>query len=313
MTLSAVTNGSAGAASAPPAVSAELAQQLSDPQVAAALASLLDRLDVIALIVETLDGFMRRSETILDSAVSSAEELRTTVDATPAMAAVDLGETLGAAATLASALPAFTPALMRGIESGAIDALASPELVRMLETLSRPGIADSVAGLLEHLDLAVMLVQSLDGVLRRSETIMGSVIDSADDLRTTIGALPGVGGLVPGAEHLDLTELLAAGAALAAALPQAAPGLIRGMESGAIDALTSPALVHVLRLVSAGAEAGISDPSPVEVRGALSMARMLKDPDVSRALGFFATLARSIGKQLPGGSAAGTSSMSTPK
>jgi len=37
---------------------------------------------------------------------------------------------------------------------------------------------------------------------------------------------------------------------------------------------------------------------PIEVGGPVSLLRLLRDPDVSRALSFFATVAKSVGKEL---------------
>lgn len=296
---SAVPNGSVAGIAAAPVVPEEILQRLGDPQVAASLAGLLDRLDVIVMLVESLDGLLRHSETILDSAVGSANDLRTTVEATSGGTSVDIGATLAAASMLAATLPDAAPALVRGVESGAIDELTSPELVGLLKLLGDPAVGVALTHLVEHLDLVVMLVDALDGLLRRSETILDSVVASAGELRTTVDGLPAAAGVVPGLGDIDVRESAAAATGLFGALPDMAPALIRGAQSGAIDALTSPALVHVLKLAAAGVDDGLSDSDPIEVKGALSLGRILKDPDVARALGFFATLTRSIGRRLP--------------
>lgn len=299
MSSPAVSNGSAGSTSAAPTLPPELVERLSDPKVVASLTQLLDRVDVVLMLVESLDGLLRHSETILESAVDSATDLRTTVDATPGATSVDIAKTIGAASALAAVLPDATPAIVRGVESGALDELTSPELVSVLGLLSDPQVSASLATLVERLDLLVLLVQSLDGFLRHSETVMESVVDSAADFRATVDALPGTSDLAPGLDGVDVRASAAAAVTLLAALPDMAPALVRGAESGAIEALTSPGLVEVLKLAAAGVQDGLADPAPVHVRGALSAARILRDPDVGRALGFFATIARSIGRNLP--------------
>ncbi len=51
-------------------------QRLNDPNVAQSLNRLLDRLDSVAFFVESMDGFVRRGETIIDSISSTVDELR---------------------------------------------------------------------------------------------------------------------------------------------------------------------------------------------------------------------------------------------
>lgn len=172
----------------------------------------------------------------------------------------------------------------------------------LADRLADPRVADSLAALLDRLDVIVLLVESVDGLLAHSETILDSAVESAADARLTIDGAVAEEGDKPGLANLgeiDLRDTADAGAQLLLALPELAPVLLRGFESGAIDQLTSESLVQILHLVSEGTRAGLADPNPVEVKGALSLARTMKDPDVARALGFFLTILRSIGRQLP--------------
>lgn len=65
----------APAVSTGPAAEA-LRARLEDPRVAAALNELLDRADVIAFLVEGLEGFLRRGEVIADSLADALGDLR---------------------------------------------------------------------------------------------------------------------------------------------------------------------------------------------------------------------------------------------
>ncbi len=50
--------------------------RLDDPQVAAALNTLLDHADVLAVLVSGLDGFVRRGDTITETVSSAVAEFR---------------------------------------------------------------------------------------------------------------------------------------------------------------------------------------------------------------------------------------------
>ena len=53
-----------------------LRARLDDPRTAAALHELLDRAEVLAFLVEGVDGFLRRGEVIADSLASAVGDLR---------------------------------------------------------------------------------------------------------------------------------------------------------------------------------------------------------------------------------------------
>lgn len=56
----------------------ELKARLDDPKVAAALSSLLDHADLLAILVSGLDAFIARGDTITDSLGDGIEDLRAT-------------------------------------------------------------------------------------------------------------------------------------------------------------------------------------------------------------------------------------------
>lgn len=278
MSLSTNPNGSTEAeAQAAAAAATQMLMRLGEPKVVEAMTKLLDRLDVIVMLVDSLDGVARRSETILESAMQTAGEARVTVESAPGVSEVDMPATLAATAALAGALPDMAPAL------------TSPGMQKTLALLSDENLADSLARLVSHSEILVVLVEALDGMIQRSETILDSVIKGGGELRSTIA------GTKP---EVDLGQAILAVQQMAAVLPEVTPALVRGAKSGAIDELTSPALVDMLHLVSKGTRDALADPQPVSVGGALSLMRVLKDPDVARSISFFATLGRAVGRAL---------------
>jgi len=162
----------------------------------------------------------------------------------------------------------------------------------LAERLRDPQVAAQLSQVIDKLDVIVLALNSLDGLLAHSETIFDSVVASAKDAVATADGSPDLRGI-------DVKASADAGAQLVGALPRMTPALLRGVDSGAIDELTSPALVKVLHLFSAGAGAALDDPSPVQINGAMSVLRALKDPDTAKGLSFFVTVARAVGRQLP--------------
>jgi len=161
----------------------------------------------------------------------------------------------------------------------------------LAERLADPHVAASLAAVLDRMDVVALVVTALDGLLAHSETILDSAVESFADAKTTVEANDQAKGIDVGASTDAAVQLLAA-------LPNMAPALVRGAESGAIDHLTSPALVELLGLLSDASGRALADPRPVEVGGVLSLARSLRDPDVQRALGFLLTVARALGQRL---------------
>jgi len=166
--------------------------------------------------------------------------------------------------------------------------------------LNDPAVADALASLLDRAELLAVLVEGLDQFISRSEVIGDNLLGGISELRTAVAsntALKDSG--------VDLKALAEAGASLAAVLPQAAPGMVAAVETGAIDKLfasgvVGPEAVDQVAILAQGLVGGsrafVTD--PVEIGGPLSLLRLLKDPDINRALSFFATVARSVGQEI---------------
>ncbi len=163
--------------------------------------------------------------------------------------------------------------------------------------LSDPKVVNALATLLDHADLLAVLVEGLDLFLGRSQVIGDSLINGIRELRGPEGSPPG--------ESLDLTGMATAGIQLAALLPKATPGMVEAVESGAVEKLLASGVVSAealpqVELLARALVRGSEDfeRQPIEVSGPLTLLRLFKDPEISRALSFFATVAKSVGREL---------------
>ncbi|MFN8195217.1 MAG: DUF1641 domain-containing protein [Nocardioidaceae bacterium] len=167
----------------------------------------------------------------------------------------------------------------------------------LYQRFSDPHVANSLATLLDHADLLALLVEALDSFVARSEVIGDNLVSSITELREASGGSGGSG--------VDVAALAQSATMLAAALPQAAPGIVRLVESGTADKLIATTEVSAealdqVQLIARGLKRGSDDfvTRPVQVGGVLSAAKLLKDPDIARALSFFATVAKAVGQEL---------------
>ena len=166
--------------------------------------------------------------------------------------------------------------------------------------LNDPVVATALTSLLDRAELLAVLLEGLDGLVARSEVIGDNLAGSFTELRTTVQSNEAFAD-----SGVDLQALADAGVSLAAVLPKAAPGMVAAVESGAIDKLFAsgvigPEAVDQVAIVANGLVRGSSAfaSQPVEIGGALSLLRLLKDPDINRALSYFATVAKAIGQEI---------------
>lgn len=180
----------------------------------------------------------------------------------------------------------------------------SSRAAALAERLEDPQVAASLSTLLDHADLLAVLVTGLDQLVVRSEVMGDSLLDGLQELRATVDAADGP----------DLEELASAATSLAAVLPKAAPGMVAAVESGVIDRLlasdlVSPEALDGLSVVARGLTSGGADYEAgrrVETKGVVSLARVMRDPDVQRALSYLATVAKAIGRELDHTPSSGT-------
>jgi len=94
-----------------------LLDRLNDPTVAASLNSLLDNIELLAVLVAGLDGLARKGEVIGDTIAEVLDQIRSTTQSTgldPMQAAQQLG-------TIIPTLAAASPAINRILESPIVE------------------------------------------------------------------------------------------------------------------------------------------------------------------------------------------------
>ncbi|MDY6995878.1 MAG: DUF1641 domain-containing protein [Actinomycetota bacterium] len=98
--------------------------RLDDPRVAAALNTLLDHADLLAVLVSGMDGFVRRGDDITANLTSAWGELSGSSEQIPALAAlrdVDLSQLSASLAVLSGGLVKATPAINTLMNSSLTD------------------------------------------------------------------------------------------------------------------------------------------------------------------------------------------------
>jgi hypothetical protein len=123
--------------------------RLDDPQVAAALNTLLDHADVLAVLVSGLDGFVRRGDTITETVSSAVAEFRGASVGGDALKGVDLQGLAASLATLSGSVVGATPALNTLLSSGLTDPQAAQVLASLGDSLvdGKAGAANPPKGL----------------------------------------------------------------------------------------------------------------------------------------------------------------------
>ncbi|MDP3950183.1 DUF1641 domain-containing protein [Microbacterium sp.] len=175
---------------------------------------------------------------------------------------------------------------------------ASPEVAGLLMRLEDPRVASGLQNLLDHVDLLAILAVGLDGFVARSELIGGALADSVTELRTAAEA-------TKPAEPVDLAGVVTSLVALSSALPKFTPTITRVADEDFLanmldSGIFSPdSLAHIGLLASAvnqGASAAAAQ--PIQIKGAMSMYRQIKDPDIARGLGYTLSILKAVGRVL---------------
>ena len=161
----------------------------------------------------------------------------------------------------------------------------------LMERLDDPQVAAALTNLLDHADLLAILIVGLDGLVGRSETIGQTLVEGLTDLK-------GIAGNGDGDVVASLTTL-------SAALPKLAPMVAEVADSGLLDSvldsgIADPAMITEVSRIGRGLTAGAAAAreQPIEVTGIFSAMKLLKDPDIQRAVSYFAAVAKSIGVEL---------------
>ncbi len=175
---------------------------------------------------------------------------------------------------------------------------ASPELVALIERLEDPRVASGLQNLLDHVDLLAILVVGLDGFVSRSELIGEALVDGVSEIRELSGASAT-------ARPLDIGALASSMFALSSAIPKLTPAITRVADDSVLGNLldsgivSQESLAHI-GLLATAVNQGAADATlkPIEVKGARSIYRQLKDPDVARGLGYTLNILKAVGREL---------------
>ncbi|GAA0615139.1 DUF1641 domain-containing protein [Sporichthya brevicatena] len=281
-----------------------LKARLDDPQVAAALSNLLDHADLLAVLLVGLDGFVSRSEMIGDALAEGVDDFRQIAASIPKPDGVSGGDVVSSLMTVSAVLPRLAEPMARLAESGLIE--------RVLDS----GVIDH---LLKHADLLGVLLDGLDGFVRRGDTISDSVADGVAELR-------GITNSVQKPAGIDGAELVSNLVSLASLLPALTGTLTRVVESRILDrvlesrvidsvldshvienfldsGMLAPQTVNQLAMVGrALSNASAETADPASVPGLFGLLRLRKDPEIARALAFAIAMSRSLGAELEAGS-----------
>lgn len=115
-----------------------LIRRLEDPQTAASMAQILDHLDLIATLIDGLDGFIRRADVISESVTAGVADIRqlaTAGDHERPWASVDVGALTDTLARLSTAAANAAPALERLLNSPLTDVRTADTIADLGEAL----------------------------------------------------------------------------------------------------------------------------------------------------------------------------------
>ena len=267
-----------------------LRQRLNDPGTAELLLQVLDRLDVLALTLNSMDGLLRRSDTIIENIAGSVRDVRQNAPAMP----LDAEKTI---AILSQSLPQLVEALPHITQS-------LPQLLALSDRLNDQATAVALQTLLDKIELVAFGISALDAFLQRSDTIIESIAKSVHDVRknapggememisNAVSAMPQLAQTLPLMAD-RLPQLLAVATQVQTVLES--PEIIALMSSGIFSPETIFVISHAGDALVESYNASKVNPQQIGLMGLL---RALGDPDVQRGLGFLVDFGKRFGQQL---------------
>jgi uncharacterized protein YjgD (DUF1641 family) len=175
---------------------------------------------------------------------------------------------------------------------------ASPEIEALVDRLQDPRVASGLQNLLDHVDLLAILVIGLDGFVGRSELIGEALVEGVSDIRELADAADVTG-------SVDIAGTVSSLVAVASMLPKLTPVLTRMVDEDVVGSMLdsgifSPDSLAHIGLLATAVNRGATDAveTPIQVKGAYSMLRQLKDPDVARGLGYTLSILKAVGREL---------------
>lgn len=281
----------------PSPVPDRLQQRLQEPGTTEALLHILDKLDLIAFSLDSVDGFLQRGDAIIENVSDGVAELKGVVPTDE----FDIQKT---ASILGASLPILLEALPQLTET-------LPQLLTLAEKLNNPDTAQALTQIMDNMELVAFSLEAADGFLQRGDAVIESVADGVRDIR---GLAPPdelnlINTLIEGLPRLtaSLPQLIEALPQLTATLPLLSGVLTQLqtiLQSEEFDALMnsgvfSPKTVGIVgqagNALVDSYEANQADPKSVGMFGLL---KAINDPDVQRALGFAVRFGKQFGQSI---------------
>lgn len=155
----------------------QLLDRLNEPRTLEALNRLLDHAELLAFSAASLDGLVRRSDVLVENVAAGVAELRESLPAAPAVSPTEVGRMLEQLPHLI----ALTTQLAELTER--------PEFQALLALASNPETMGALTRLLQHAELLAYMVDAIDALLKRSDTMVESVAEVLHEFgRATPGA-----------------------------------------------------------------------------------------------------------------------------
>ena len=262
-----------------------LQQRLSDPRIAEGLSRLLDRIDSVSFAVEAVEGFVARGDVIAESVAQTVNEMKHTDQRW-------------------STLLKQTPDM---VETGAKLAIASKaidvdELQRsnILQKLSDPNTLGLLNSLLDRLPLIAFLAESMEGFVRRGDTIVDNLTGMVHELKLDehkidFEKLKSLAEQLPKLQAMG--EQVLNSDLAGEALPKAISASINVLNSGLLDKEVVATLSQIGHMAAQSYQQVRSEPV-VPVGGLFGIMRASKDPDVQKTIGFAFAFAKAFSKHL---------------
>lgn len=261
-----------------------LSDRLADPLVVDSLNRLLDKLDSVAFFVESMDGFVRRSEVIADSVASSVAELRSGNHADAQEFLRKAPQRLKTGTDLADAASSLN-----------VEQLSES---RILERLTDPATLSAINQLLNQLPLLAAMGQMFESFLARGDTIADNVSDAFHELKLKdvnpekwIRAIETLPKLQQIGDQVLESGLLGEGVQSIVDAGKSA------IQAGLLDKPVVDTLCSLGKESAAAFMEAQQRPAPPVV-GIFGMLKVMRDPDVQKSLGFFQAFAKAFAKNL---------------
>lgn len=286
----------------------DVIKQLNEPQTAAAIKNLAKNAQLLDALVSGLDGFLRRSDEIVENVGTSFREFAPQSNDNGANFIEEMPELL-------SNLPSLAKTgnkLSKIADTKEFDAVLTKEnlvfLKNWIDQLNDPATNNALQELIKNAPTLAFLVTALNTFIGRSEEIVDNVATSLQEFAPQVSMenqavfgqlISQVPKVLPAlAENLpplvdQLPSLMKTGAKLGEIAES------EGVQAFLNSNMLSPELVNFLGEAGKTAvKAQIEFQENPKQLGIYGLYKETKDEDVQRGLGFLITLAKNFGQML---------------